>query len=402
MKRLPLTCLAQINPSGPPGLKDSEIVCFVPMSAFTEQPGAVLAEELRTYGEVKKGFTPFLSGDILFAKITPCFENGKIGQAILSRENGFGSTEFHVIRAKAGKADARFLHHFLRNPQLRVEGMRRMTGSAGQRRVPKSFLESLLLPDFDIYEQRRIAAILDKAEELITKRRAALALLDQLPHAIFLEMFGDPATNLKNWPLRKLEEITKFIRNGKSIKQSTDAGGLPITRIETISQGTVNANRCGYAGVKQEEVENYLMNRGDILFSHINSFEHVGKVAIYEDVPRQLVHGMNLLCLRPDEEKSIAEFLLQLLRSSAFRSSLEPYINKAVNQASVSASNLKAIKIPLPPLDQQSKFAAHVDAIHRAKTAHHSTLAELDALFSSLQHGLFCKTTNPDSLTAFR
>ncbi|MGC2547091.1 MAG: hypothetical protein WA426_14680, partial [Silvibacterium sp.] len=91
-------------------------------------------------------------------------------------------------------------------------------------------------------------------------------------------------------------DLFAFIRNGLSIKQDRSGEGLPITRIETISVGAIDSSRVGYAGLDIDECRDWLLQPGDILFSHINSVEHIGKCAVYKGVPNHLVHGMNLLC----------------------------------------------------------------------------------------------------------
>ena len=124
---------------------------------------------------------------------------------MLSHNVGFGATEFHVIRPLPHRADARYLLHYLRLERVRRDGERKMTGSAGQRRVPEYFLADLEIPLPDLAEQRRIAAILDKADELRAKRRAALAQLDTLTQAVFLDMFGDPIG--QKWRMATVREI---------------------------------------------------------------------------------------------------------------------------------------------------------------------------------------------------
>lgn len=160
---VPLGSVADINPSQLGAVyKDDELVDFVPMAAVDANASVVSSQGTRPYSEVKKGYTFFKDEDILLAKITPCFENGKISQIRTKVTNaGFGSTEFHVLRPHPEKLDARYLVHYLRQEKIRIAGERRMTGSAGQRRVPKSFLE--LLPIFlpSSAGQRRIATILD-------------------------------------------------------------------------------------------------------------------------------------------------------------------------------------------------------------------------------------------------
>ncbi len=155
--------------------------------------------------------------------------------------------------------------------------------------------------------------------------------------------------------------LFEFIRNGMSVRQDKSGDGLPITRIETISEAVVDATRVGYADLEEKNCSGWLLEPGDILFSHINSLEHIGKCAIYEGLPEKLVHGMNLLCLRPDKSKLTPQFGKYLIRSKPFRSQLFSYVNKSVNQASVSIGNLKPIVVSLPPLPEQMRIAAILD-----------------------------------------
>ena len=107
----------------------------------------------------------------------------------------------------------------------------------------------------------------------------------------------------------------EFIRNGMNIQQDKSGRGLPITRIETISNGTVDPNRVGFAGLTQDDCENWLLRSGDILMSHINSVEHLGKTAVYDGTPHALVHGMNLLCLRADQQRASPRYIHHLVKS---------------------------------------------------------------------------------------
>ena len=180
------------------------------------------------------------------------------------------------------------------------------------------------------------------------------------------------------WPSVLLGTQFEFIRNGMSVKQDSDAGGLPITRIETISDGTVNPRKVGFAGLGYPEATRWLLQPGDFLFSHINSFEHVGKCAVYRGEPAELIHGMNLLCFRVHKDKLDPEYAKHLLRSFTFRTQLERFINKAVNQASVSIGNLSAIPISLPPLDEQRRIAAILDKAEELRAKRRAAIALLD------------------------
>jgi type I restriction enzyme S subunit len=205
--------VADVNPKMTEVPSLDSPVSFVPMSAVDADTGSTEPEE-RLFGEIGKGFTRFRDGDVLVAKITPCFENGKIAQARLEHPLGFGSTEFHVVRAHPEQVNPRYLVHFLRQESVRRNGEARMTGSAGQRRVPKVFISELEVPLPPLSEQRRIADILDRTDTLRAKRRVALAELDILTESIFLEMFGNSETNSKGFPLGTLGDVATFVGGG--------------------------------------------------------------------------------------------------------------------------------------------------------------------------------------------
>ncbi len=156
-----------------------EAVSFVGMAQLDDVTAKARPLASKAFAEVSKGYTVFRDRDLLVAKITPCFENGKIGQAVLEHKIGVGSTEFHIVRPGPDVAEG-YLLHFLRRPEVRAAGELRMTGSGGQRRVPADFLQKLQVPLPPLEEQRRIAAILDQADALRAKRRQVLAHLDAL------------------------------------------------------------------------------------------------------------------------------------------------------------------------------------------------------------------------------
>ena len=154
---VPLGSACNINPkkSNDSRLVSGAEVSFVPMPAVTER-GKIDATAIKEYDEVKTGFTYFAENDVLFAKITPCMENGK-GAVAKGLHNGvgFGSTEFHVLRPISGKTDPYWIYALTAFSQFRMDAASNMTGSAGQRRVPASFLENyrVSLPPIELQEQ---------------------------------------------------------------------------------------------------------------------------------------------------------------------------------------------------------------------------------------------------------
>lgn len=179
-----------------------------------------------------------------------------------------------------------------------------------------------------------------------------------------------------SWEMVKLSEVSSFIRNGLSIKQDSSLSGVPITRIETISDRTVNLEKCGYADLKPTDNLDYKLEKGDILISHINSPKHLGKSAQFNG-EEYLIHGMNLLCLRPSD-KVDARYLYLAINSSHFLNQLPNISNKSVNQASFKVSDFKSLNVHLPPLPEQQRIADILDKAEAINQKREQALALCD------------------------
>ncbi|WP_299996540.1 restriction endonuclease subunit S, partial [uncultured Clostridium sp.] len=182
----------------------------------------------------------------------------------------------------------------------------------------------------------------------------------------------------------KLEDICEFIRNGANIKQNDNIIGYPITRIETIASSYIDLNRVGYAGIIElGKYEEYLLNDGDILMSHINSEKHLGKTALYEKCNEKIIHGMNLLCLRPKKNIVEPRYLNYYFNNLIFKRQLPKIIKKSVNQASFSVTDLKNIKVILPNKDMQLKVIKKLDKAQDLIDKRKEQIKELDELVKS-------------------
>lgn len=181
-------------------LDDNLEVSFVPMAAVSDVFGEIVNHEVKNLQDVRTGFTNFSEGDVIFAKITPCMENGKsaiVGPLV--NDIGYGSTEFYVLRCKEELYN-KYLYHMVRNTTFRAEAKAVMTGAVGQQRVPKTFLQEyqLLLPSLP--EQHEIVRLID--DLLARERKAqqateqALASIDLMKKSIFARVFrGELGTN---------------------------------------------------------------------------------------------------------------------------------------------------------------------------------------------------------------
>jgi type I restriction enzyme S subunit len=379
--------VAAFNPSlGAVPAKD-EIVSFLPMSAVDADTVDAVDGETRHFNEVNKGYTPFVANDVLVAKITPCFENGKIAQAKPTRRFGFGSTEFHVVRPHADKLDPRYLVYFLRQDRIRKAGEQKMTGSAGQRRVPEHFLANLTLPLPALPEQRRIAEILDKADALRTKRRAAIAQLNTLRKSIFLDMFGDPVTNPKGWPNPSVGGVLSFQQYGpRFYNESYSQNGVRIVRITDLSDtGSLNFDSMPKLAVSSRDREKYLLRAGDLIFARTGAT--VGKLALIQPNAPECIAGAYFITMRFDARID-PHYALAVFSAPSIKAIVAQRSRQAAQQ-NFSGPALRRLPMPCPPLELQRQFARKTEAIDAIRNTQSASLACLDALFATAQHRAF-------------
>ncbi len=189
MRECLVSDLANVNPPLSRVPADQIAVGFIAMGDISEAGGIVRRSEV-PFGTVKTGFTRFQNGDILFAKITPCMENGK-GALVSHLPNGVGcgSTEFHVLRAK-DTCCAAFLYQYLQSPALRQEAERYMSGSAGQQRVPAEFFRRLRISAPSFALQEKIAAILTSLDTTIEKTEALIEKHQQIKAGLMHDVFA--------------------------------------------------------------------------------------------------------------------------------------------------------------------------------------------------------------------
>ena len=198
----------------------------------------------------------------------------------------------------------------------------------------------------------------------------------------------------EDWEVVKLREVLLLLRNGLTVRQSKEGRGYPITRIETISEEIIDSSKLGYvdpSDLKDRKISNYKMKSGDILFSHINSLEHIGKTAIYEGTPEFLLHGMNLLLLRPNKNKIYPRYLLYLLRLFRRKKIFWAMSKKAVNQASINQTELGRLKIILPPLEEQKTIAYVLSTVDEAIQKTNEIIEKIKRLKKGLMQELLTK-----------
>ena len=182
--------------------------------------------------------------------------------------------------------------------------------------------------------------------------------------------------------MKRLEEICIFIRNGLNIKNNKSKKGIPITRIETISNGIIDINKTGYANIFDDKYIDYYLRQDDILMSHINSLKHLGKVGYcYYDM--KIIHGMNLLNIRVNPNNVYPKYLYYYFKSNNFKIKLNKISKQSVNQSSFSISDLKKIRIDIIDLKKQKLIVSKLDKVVEVISIRKKQIDELNNLIKS-------------------
>lgn len=185
--------------------------------------------------------------------------------------------------------------------------------------------------------------------------------------------------------VKSIYECFSLIQNGANIKQGVVNGGYPITRIETISNDKFNRDKVGFAGIYEiDKYENYVLEDEDLLMSHINSPQYLGRTVLYEKQPNEIIiHGMNLLRLKANRNIINPKYARYIFYSRQFRRQIVKISKKSVNQASFAVTDFKKIKIKLPSIEKQKCIVEILDLVNNTIEKFKNELGLLDELIKA-------------------
>lgn len=340
-------------------------------------------------GELASSKFAFTPRHLLYGKLRPYL-------AKIARPDFAGICSTDILPVLPGpQVDRNYLVHFLLTPNMVALANSRATGANLPRISPNSLAE-LKIPLPPLPEQRRIAEILDRADELRPKRRAAIAQLDSLMQSIFLDMFGDPAINPRKWSAEPFGELVEEFRYGTSKKSANE--GRPALRIPNIVGGAIDLCDLKFVPVETAEFKRLQLHDGDLLFVRTNGNpDFVGRCAVFDSIavsackldPSEFIFASYLIRARLAASEVTSSFLREYLSSSEGRRQLRSRCKTSAGQYNINTESLGAIHVPLPPIELQREFSRRVAGIEKLKTSHRASLAELDTLFASLQHRAF-------------
>ena len=319
-------------------------------------------------------------GDIVFART-----GATTGKSLLIRECPTDAVfASYLIRVRVGEAaDPRFVSHFFQTPIYWAQITKSARGVA-QPGVNATTLKALEIPLPPLAEQRRIAEVLDRAEALRAERRATLAQLDSLTQSVFLDLFGDPIRNPKDWDTPPFESQIESVRYGTGSPPDYVDDGIPFIRATNIKGGTVltkDLKRISLADAKR--ISKCQVSAGDLIV--VRSVVNTGDSAV---VPKEIdgAYAAYDLIVRLNEMSAV--FYNFLINSSQGKTMLSRLTRRAAH-AHLNADQLRKIEFIAAPAELRKEFARRIRSVEKLKTAQRASLAELDALFASLQHRAF-------------
>ncbi len=367
------------------------LVSFVPMEDLGIDHKYFSAKLIKPLASVVGSYTYFAENDVLLAKITPCFENGKVGIATgLSNGIGFGSTEFFVFRPSS-ILDKEYLYYFLSREDFRSEGVARMGGAVGQQRVSKEFIEHypILIPP--LLEQHRIVHILDKAFEAIASAKADAEKNVHNSHALFEsyldEVFANPG---EEWEICSLEKYIKFIDYRGHTPPKKESGMRLITA-KNVKNGFLQRKPEEFVDPKiyDKWMVRGFPKKGDVLFTTEAPLANVAQL----DTDEKVLFAQRIIILQPQIAKIDQTFLKYLLLSNPIRVRI---FRKGTGATvlGIKARLLKKVEIYFPAtLSEQSSIIAKLDSllaeIKRLESIYQRKLAAMDELKKSLLYHAF-------------
>ncbi|KAB1662153.1 restriction endonuclease subunit S [Pseudoclavibacter chungangensis] len=303
-----------------------------------------------------------------------------LGDAVVSKD-------FPVFDLDLGRINSSYLMHFFKSGQLQKHIQSQSLGATNRQRISEDRFLSfpIQLPALD--EQRRIAAILDHADGLRTRRHQALAHLDTLTQSIFHDMFGDPATWPNRWTIDQIGSLAESVNYGTSSKAGQE-GKWPILRMGNISpSGRISTADLKYLDLPSNEVERFSVRPGDILFNRTNSPDLVGKTAVVRTNERFAYAGY-LIRLRTNTRAN-PEFISGYLNSPHGKSTLRGMCKSIIGQANINAKELQSIRIAVPPRDLQDQWESVVTKLEAKRNLLLKSESTADSLFQALQSRAF-------------
>ena len=360
---MPLSEFVEINPKIKL-IKGTEYP-FVEMNIVTPGRRYISSIRKRNY---KGGGAKFQAGDTLFARITPCLENGKIAQFIgKNGEIGFGSTEFFVFRYKEGISDPGYVFYLANSNIIRKPAEKSMFGASGRQRADLASIKDLEIPAPSLSTQCKIAAILSTYDDLIENNTRRIKILEEMAQTLYREWFvkfrfpGHEKVEKKDipWVNKKIKDLTIQIIDGDRSKRypkrnEFKSEGILFLNTKNISNNKINLSDANFiTPEKFSQIKKGRIQPLDIIMTTRGS---IGKIALFNcEYPTGLINAQ-MLILRSEDKTIDQMFLFYSMCCEEFQEIIKGFSSGSA-QPQIPIKDLKEIEIICPPISLQRKFS---------------------------------------------
>lgn len=385
----------------PRGLKLEGDIPFFPMEVIPEE--GIYAQTSIYKKSNKLGSGTFVNrGDVVVAKITPSFENGKQAIIDITEPYAYATTEVIPFNEIEGVSHKLFLFYVLKHPRIRAYLAGQMEGSTGRQRLSKDVLGKYNFPVPSVSEQKIIAGVLSLVQNAIRQQEKAIALTTELKKALMQKLFTEGTrqeaqkqTEIglipESWEVVKLEKVAESFQYGTSVKCDYEIEGKPVLRIPNVVGGYVDTSDLKYGKPKKNEIDTHKLINGDLLFVRTNGTkENAGRCSLYRgELGNDCYFASYLIRVRVDKDELFPAFVNEYTRTAIGTSLLSGQaIRTADGKFNINAGTLQRMLVPKPDIDQQEKIA-NIAAYLDAKVDNFFLRKEkLKDLFQTLLHQL--------------
>lgn len=356
---------------------------YIDLSAIDQEAKAIVGTRNVSCAEAPSRAKQIVAaGDVLVSTVRPNL-NG-VARVPAEMDGVTASTGFCVLRPRPDVIDGAYLFHWVRSPSFIIEMVRRATGASYPAVSDRIVFESKI-PLPSLPEQSRIAELLDRAEALRAKRRAAIAHLDALTQSVFFDIFGAPVVSQTKWPLSTLGEACEKITDGTHHSPSIQPTGIPYVTAKHLKEDGLDffADPWFIAEEEHQQIFSRCDPRpGDVLYIKDGATTGIAVINQY-DFEFSMLSSVALL--RPRSTRLEAAYLCHWLNNPLVkRELLGGMAGAAIRRLTL--AKLNAIRIPLPPFPLQQEFTRRVTRVEQIRAIHSVLLAKHDELFTSLQY----------------
>ena len=311
-----------------------------------------------------------------------------IGKVGITQKPMYTNEAIASLTELDSQVDINYLYWALQHIDLLENADRAAMGKT----LNKAKLSEVKIPLPPLAEQRRIASILDQADELRQKRQQAIEKLDQLLQATFIDMFGDPVSNPKGWDLVRVGEVVNEFIGGKNIECPDESDSdYKILKVSAVTSKVYKPHESKFAPNTFEPNPLAIVEKGDLLFSRANTTELVAATAYVWETPENIVLPDKLWKFSISDESKVNKlYLWDLFKNIEFRNELSKLSSgTSGSMKNISKGKLNELKMPLPPKELQDKFAEFSTKLWVQIKTFQQSSDSLDSLFNSLQNQAF-------------